>query len=63
MASLEKTGLAAAELERRIKKKKRSDKLPSSTDSLVVDWYDGGVGEEVRGPSAAVGAAYRLGAG
>lgn len=34
-----------------------------SADSLVVDWYDGGVGEEVRGPSAAVGTAYRLGAG
>lgn len=34
-----------------------------STDSLAVDWYDGGVGEEVRGPSAAVGTAYRLGAG
>lgn len=34
-----------------------------SAHSLVVDWYDGGVGEEVRGPSAAVGAADRLGAG
>lgn len=38
--------------------------LPRQTlHSLVVDRYHGRVGEQVCGPSAAVGAAHRLGAG